>query len=116
ATIIFGATSFATQPWHVFVLFVTYGIGGSPPPAFSVLAAATLPLARTGTGMGLLQTMQFLGQTLGPLLGVLCLRLGGFRAVFQVAAAIMVATLVFTLLFVREPIDPRRRSRRRLSL
>jgi MFS family permease len=116
ASVVFFLTSLTTQPWHVFALFVFYGATGSPPPAFSVLAAATLPASRASLGMGLLQTMQFVGVSVGPLLGVLSLHWGGFRGSFQVAAAIMACTLVVTLLFVRDPVSTRRRGRPRLSL
>jgi DHA1 family multidrug resistance protein-like MFS transporter len=116
AVVVFSATAYATQPWHVFVLFLFYGVAGSPPPAFSVLAAATLPLSRASTGMGLMQTTQFLGQSVGPLLGVLCVRLVGFRGAFQVSAAVMAVILAGTLLFVREPVTSRVRGTRRLSL
>ena len=66
--------------------------------------------------MGILQTMQFMGVAIGPLLGVLAITTVGFRGAFQGAAVVMLGTLVLCAFWVREPIQRRARGTRLMGL
>jgi DHA1 family multidrug resistance protein-like MFS transporter len=115
AALVFGTLSVAQAAWQVLLLFIVYGMLASPPPALSVLAAAALPLQRVSLGMGLLQTMQFVGVAVGPVLGVMAIGVVGFRGAFQGSAALMLLTLVLCLAWVREPLQRRARGTRLLG-
>ncbi len=116
ASFVFGALAITQAAWQVLVLFIIYGLLASPPPALSALAAATLPLRRVSFGMGLLQTMQFLGVAIGPLLGVLAIGVVGFRGAFQGAALVMLLTLGLCAVWVREPLGRRLRGAKLMGL
>lgn len=62
-------------------------------PACMTIASASLPEEKTGWGMGLMQTANFSGSIMGPLLGGLLGAWFGMRMSFYVAAvALLVAT------------------------
>ncbi len=116
ASLVFAALSVTRSAWQVLVLFIVYGLLASPPPALSALAAATLPLRRVSFGMGLLQTMQFVGVAVGPLLGVLAIDVVGFRGAFLGAALVMLLTLGLCAVWVREPLGRKLRGARLMGL
>ncbi len=93
----------ATQAWHLLVLRSLQGATAGTNSAVLALAAGVLPSARLGVGMGLLQTAQFLGSSLGPLLGSVASSTFGFRATFGIAGASIVFMAVVVAVFVREP-------------
>jgi DHA1 family multidrug resistance protein-like MFS transporter len=94
---------FSTQAWQLFGARVLQGLVGGSSPAMLTLAALTLPHPRLGTGMGLMQTAQFLGNSLGPLMGTVTVGIIGYRGTFLAAAGVMAALIVLTLVFVKEP-------------
>jgi DHA1 family multidrug resistance protein-like MFS transporter len=116
ASLVFAALSVAQQAWQVLLLFIIYGLVASPPPALSSLAAATLPLRRVSFGMGILQTMQFVGVAIGPLLGVAAIGVVGFRGAFQGASGVMLLTLGVCAAWVREPLQRRARGAKLMGL
>lgn len=62
-------------------------------PACMTMASSSLPEEKTGWGMGLMQTANFSGSIMGPLLGGLLSSWFGMRASFFVAAtALLIAT------------------------
>jgi DHA1 family multidrug resistance protein-like MFS transporter len=116
ASLVFAALSITHAAWQVLLLFIIYGLLASPPPALSALAAATLPLRRVSIGMGLVQTMQFVGVAIGPLLGVLAIGVVWFRGAFQGAALVMLLTLGLCAVWVREPLARRLRGAKLMGL
>ena len=103
ATLVLGSASLVTHAWQALVVFIVHGLAGSAPPTLLTLAAATLPRARLNMGMGAMQTVQFLGFSVGPLLGGAAIATLGFRPSFQVAAALTALTLLLGLLLIPEP-------------
>jgi len=93
----------STQAWHLFSARVLQGLVGGSSVALLTLAALSLPRQRMGMGMGLMQTAQFLGNSLGPLMGTLAVGLVGFRGTFFTAAGTMAGLLVLASVAVREP-------------
>jgi MFS family permease len=92
----------STNAWHLFVARVLQGLAGGSSPALLTLTALSLPRARLGMAMGLMQTAQFLGNSLGPLMGTLAVGLVGFRGTFFMAAAVMIGLVGLTLVAVRD--------------
>jgi MFS family permease len=92
----------ATQAWHLFGARVIQGLVGGSSVALLTLAALTLPRVRPGIGMGLMQTAQFLGNSLGPLMGTVAVGSIGFRGTFFAAAGVMAGLIVLTLVAVRD--------------
>jgi MFS family permease len=76
-------------------------VGGSS-VALLTLAALTLPRGRLAMGMGLMQTVQFLGNSLGPLMGTAAVGLVGFRGTFFAAAGVMFGLIVITTVAIRD--------------
>jgi predicted MFS family arabinose efflux permease len=81
---------------------VIQGLVGGSSVALLPLAALTLPRVRLGIGMGLMQTAQFLGNSLGPLMGTVAVGSIGFRGTFFAAAGVMAGLIVLTLVAVRD--------------
>src|SRR6185369_8219540 len=102
--------------WQLFAARVLQGVLGGSSVELLTLAALTLPRTRLAIGMGLMQTAQFVGTSLGPLMGSAAVGLLGYRGTFFAAALVMLGLVVVTLLFVRDvPVTPRA-GRRQLSL
>ena len=114
--VVFGATALVGAAWQVLALFLFYGLTGSAPPALSSLAAASLPRQRISMGMGMMQTVQFIGLSIGPLVGALIIGLAGYRGPFQLAAVLMALTLLIAAIFIREPLARGLSGARRLGL
>lgn len=100
----------ATQAWHLLIMRVIQGLTAGSNSAIIALASSILPPARLGMGMGVLQTVQFLGNSLGPALGGLGSATVGFRGTFMIAAASLIVIAVAMGLFVREPLSAESRS------
>ena len=92
----------ATQAWQLFGARVLQGLVGGSSVALLTLAALTLPRAKLGMGMGVMQTAQFLGNSLGPLMGTAAVGLVGFRGTFFAAAAVMAGLIGLTIVAVRD--------------
>lgn len=99
-----------TQSWQVLAVRVIQGITSGTNAAVIALAAAVLPPARLGMGMGLLQTAQFLGVSTGPLLGGLGVAFLGFRGTFVGSAIVMAVVVIAVAMTIREPPLPLRES------
>ena len=80
---------------------------GFIPAAFS-LVAATVPSERLGRAMGFLQSGPAAGTITGPLIGGALVQLWGIHWTFYLAAASQVVATLLVLLFVREPVPPRK--------
>ncbi len=106
----FALLTAAVAPWQLLALRAVQGAAAAPNASLLALAAAALPPTRVSAGMGLMQTAQFLGLSIGPLLGGLAAASFGFRGAFLAAAAAAIATTVAVQLFVRESRPARRAS------
>jgi MFS family permease len=107
----------STQAWHIFGSRVMQGVVGGSSAALLTLAAFALPRTRLGLGMGLMQTAQFVGNSLGPLMGTAAVAYIGFRGTFLAAAGVMATLVVVTLAYVRDqPIAPGHTTGRSLNL
>jgi MFS family permease len=92
----------ATQAWHILGARVLQGLVGGSSVALLTLAALSLPRHRLGMGLGLMQTAQFLGNSLGPLMGTALVGLTGYRGTFFIAAGVMAAVIVLTVITIHE--------------
>jgi len=106
AALAIGSLVFARQAWHVFVNRLVQGAVSSPNAAILALASAILPGTRLGIGMGVLQTVQFLGVSAGPLIGAFAIGEVGYRGAFLVAGGLALLNGLAVLAFVREPARP----------
>lgn len=107
---------FITQAWHLVVLRALQGATAGTNSAVIALAATVLPAARLGVGMGMLQTAQFLGSSLGPLIGGLGTATLGFKGTFLLSGALLLGMAGLVALLVREPPRPAGASQRRVGL
>ncbi|MFN8535382.1 MAG: MFS transporter [Dehalococcoidia bacterium] len=105
-----GLLSLATQAWHVLVLRILVGAAGGVSSTVAALAAAILPPARLAMGMGLIQTFQAIGTSIGPLLGGLGAATIGYRGVFLTSGLFMVMVSGLAAFLIREPPRPARAS------
>jgi DHA1 family multidrug resistance protein-like MFS transporter len=60
--IVMGALVFAQAAWQVFAIRGVQGAVAAPNPALLGLASTVLPAAQLGAGLGVLQTVQFVGR------------------------------------------------------
>jgi DHA1 family multidrug resistance protein-like MFS transporter len=74
--------------------------------ASNALVATTAPRERAGYALGLLQMAQYVGASLGPLLGGLISDQWGFRAAFGVTGALLFLAGLGVLLMVHERFVP----------
>ncbi len=108
AVVVYGLMGLTTAPWQVVGLRTLQGMVGGSGPALTTLAAIILPPGRLSMGMGLLQTAQFVGVSVGPVLGGLLAALIGFRGTFHVTAALMVLNALLAYFVIQEPRTPER--------
>jgi len=87
--------------------------------AFSGTVAAAVTLVSTetteqhlGRSLGIIQTAQFIGQTVGPLIGGYAADAFGYRNVFYLSAGLMLVSVLLTLFLVRETKRPQPAPRR----
>jgi MFS transporter, DHA1 family, multidrug resistance protein len=98
-----GLIGLATHAWQVLVLRTAQGATSGTNAAMVPLAADAVPPSRMTSSMGLLQTAQFLGVAVGPLIGGLSSAVFGLRGMFTGSAiGLLVMVPVFYFL-VREP-------------
>ncbi|GAB4331874.1 MAG: multidrug efflux MFS transporter [Dehalococcoidia bacterium] len=71
--------------------------------AAAALVAATTPRDRVGFALGTLQTGQFTGNMIGPVVGGVVAAAFGLRQSFFICASLYAVAVVLTFLFVREP-------------
>lgn len=107
---------FITQAWHLVVLRALQGATAGTNSAVIALAATVLPSARLGVGMGMLQTAQFLGSSLGPLIGGVGTATLGFKGTFFLSGALLLGAAGLVTVLVREPPRPAGATQRRVGL
>jgi MFS family permease len=101
-TVTLGIMGLATEAWQLTAARVLQGTVGGSSVALLTLAALTLPRGRLAVGMGLMQTVQFLGNSLGPLMGTAAVGLVGFRGTFFAAAGVMAGLILITAVAIRD--------------
>jgi DHA1 family multidrug resistance protein-like MFS transporter len=101
----------ARTPLQLLIVRVLQGAMGGTIAAAITLVATETPETNLGTGLGMMQTVQFLGQAVGPVLGGILADALGYRAVFPISSAIMAVSLVCIVTLVRER-NPTRASQR----
>ncbi len=97
----------AQTPTQLVAARIIQGLFSGTVVAAITLVATETPEQYLGRSLGLMQTAQFVGQTIGPLVGGVAADAFGYRNVFFVSSSLMLASVVTTLLFVRETKRPR---------
>jgi MFS transporter, DHA1 family, multidrug resistance protein len=116
AVAVYGLMGITSHAWQVFALRALQGaVGGSGAP-LTTLAAVILPPGHLSLGMGMLQTVQFIGISAGPVLGGLVASAIGFRGTFHMTAGLMVINALIAYLVLREPKDREAGAKRRPTL
>lgn len=100
---VFLGMMFTTQAWQLVALRALQGVTAGTNAAVIALAASVLPAARLGVGMGMLQTAQFLGLSLGPLLGGLSVAAFGFKTTLALSAGCLFVMALIVVLGIKEP-------------
>ncbi len=92
----------ARSPSHLIVLRIIQGLFSGTVVAAITLVATETPEEYLGRSLGMMQTAQFVGQSIGPLVGGVAADALGYRNVFFVSSSLMLASVIATLFFVRE--------------
>jgi DHA1 family multidrug resistance protein-like MFS transporter len=93
---------YAIAPWMVVGVRLFQGVATGANSAMLALAAQTLPPARLGFGMGIMQSAQGLAQSLGPLIGGLLVAAVGFRSTFGIATLGVAMAILAVIWRVRD--------------
>jgi MFS family permease len=93
---------FAQNVVQLFLLRVFQGVASGFVAATLAFISAETPVERTGYAIGLLQSSQFAGTILGPLIGGLLSDFVGIRFVFFFVAALCFISGMLIVLFVKE--------------
>ena len=94
--------SIAQSPAHLLVLRVVQGLFSGTVAAAVTLVATETPEEYMGRSLGLMQTAQFFGQSIGPLVGGMAADAFGYRNVFRVSALLMLISVITIITVVRE--------------
>jgi len=97
--LIMGATQ---APWQFVALRFLMGAFAGTMGAAAALVAATTPRERVGYALGLLQTGQFMANTLGPFIGGMASAAFGIRNSFFFCGALYLAAVALAFVFVKE--------------
>lgn len=103
SAVVFLLMIFTTQAWQLLALRALQGATAGTNAAVIALAVSVLPPSRLGLGMGMLQTAQFLGLSLGPLLGGLSVAAFGFKTTLGLSAACLFLVALVVVLGIKEP-------------
>ena len=97
-----GLMGIARSPLQLSTLRILQGLFCGTVGASITLIAAETPDKHVATALGLMQTAQCGGQSLGPLIGGVIADSLGYQAVFIVSSSLMVIALIIIVLFARE--------------
>lgn len=100
--VIMAAMALVSKPWHIFALRAIQGFFAGYGALTLAMAAESAPRNRMAQAIGMVQTAQRLGPTMGPVLGSIIAGLVGLRSAFLVAAAIYGVAFVLVLAVYRE--------------
>lgn len=92
----------AQNPTQLIVLRIVQGMFSGTVVAAITLVATETPEEYLGRSLGVMQTAQFVGQSIGPLVGGMAADALGYRNVFFVSSGLMLVSVITTLFFVRE--------------
>ncbi len=92
----------ARSPEMLIGFRVVQGLFSGTVVAAITLVATETPEEYLGRSLGLMQTAQFVGQSIGPLIGGIAADALGYRNVFFVSSTLLLTSTITTLLFVRE--------------
>jgi MFS transporter, DHA1 family, multidrug resistance protein len=115
AVLAFGM-SLARTPEMLVVIRVLQGVFCGTVAAALTLVASETPDNEMGFALGLMQTAQFVGNAIGPLLGGAISDAYGARTVFWVSSGLMVVSVTVILAMVREERKPEPGSQHAISL
>ncbi len=112
----------ARTPEQLIIIRTVQGaLTGTVSAAMTLIATQT-PERSLGLGLGMMQTVQYAGNAVGPLVGGSVADAFGFRTVFMMSSALQVISLVLCIVLVREHFvrteqsqGPRRTPRQALS-
>ncbi len=96
----------ATSPEMALFFRMMQGIFTGTITAYLTLVVAQTPKHRMGVAIGVLNSAVYCGNSLSPLLGGVFADLFGYRASFLVAAGLLFASFITSLMFVRERFTP----------
>lgn len=101
----------------VVLRIVQGGLCGTVAAAVTLVSTNT-PEEHMGTALGVIQTAQFAGQAMGPVVGGLLADALGYRAVFPIAGVLISISLILIVTLVREQFHApeKRPKRQRVSL
>ena len=104
AALLFVPQIWVTQVWQLLILQALTGaaVGGVMPSLAALLNHYTEP-GEEGAVYGLDNSVIAVSRALAPMLGALVVYLGGFRALFAAAAALMIVTGILAVLKLPEP-------------
>jgi len=92
----------ARTPTQLVVIRVVQGaLCGTVSAAMTMVATAT-PEEHLGVALGMMQTVQFVAQAVGPLVGGVAADALGYRAVFPISSALMAGAALLVLFLVKE--------------
>ena len=92
----------ATNPTQLLILRVVQGLFSGTVVAAITLVATGTPDKYLGRALGIMQTAQFVGQSIGPLLGGATADALGYRSVFFISSGLMLTSVLTTLFLVKE--------------
>jgi MFS transporter, DHA1 family, multidrug resistance protein len=106
----------ARSPVQLIFLRILQGAFCGTVAAANTMVATECPEQHLGQSLGIMQTMQFVGQAMGPLAGGLFADALGYRAVFPISAAFMAMALLAIVVFAHEKRLPQPAPHRRQRL
>jgi len=102
-TVTMVAMGFATRPWHIVAIRVVQGLFAGYGALAVAMAAASAPRGRVAAAIGVVQTAQRLGPTIGPVLGGALAYAVGVRWTFFVSAGFYALALLLVWLWYDDP-------------
>ena len=96
----------ARSPMQLVLVRALQGIFCGTVSASITMVATETPEEHLGMGLGVMQTAQFVGQAIGPLVGGLAADSFGYRAVFPMSSVLMIVALGSIVLLVKERFRP----------
>ncbi len=106
ASITLALMGLAVRPWHLLALRLLQGAFTGTIAASNALVATTVPTARLGSSLGLMQMALYCGMSAGPLLGGVVADSLGYRAPCFAAGGLLLLSLSLVVAFVRESFTP----------
>lgn len=93
---------FAQSPMQLIGLRIVQSLFSGTVAAAMTMVATETPEEYLGQSLGMMQTAQFVGQSIGPLLGGVAADSFGYRNVFFMSSGLVLTSAITTVLFVTE--------------